>query len=232
MLREALGEPRALRRGAAADAQPPPAVPERRGGLRAAVAAGPSGRPPAARARPPNPGGSASTASWRFALAENPASIPEARPPRGVVAALVRPLLLPTRLSTTRAGRTCACPAAGPSRATTSPTTRTSSCLSATSRPRFLAEHNPTGLYRVRFELPSGGRRRVVLHVGGARELPRSLVQRLSGSASRRIRGSPPSSTSRLSYRRLQPPRLHGHQLFRRELRRGPGPMVVRRHLS
>ena len=35
--------------------------------------------------------------------------------------------------------------------------------------PSAPAEHNPTGLYRVRFELPSGWEgRRVVLHVGGA----------------------------------------------------------------
>ena len=190
------GRARALRRGEAAHAQPPAAVPERGAALAAAVAA-PRGSAPVGRGPSAAASGAADTpwrlgldGSWRFALAANPETVP-----RGCVAA--------RRFAEEARGvgwAACACPAAGPSRASTSRTTRTSSCpWQRAALGPCRAQSDGTLPPRLRAALRLG-RPRVVLHVGGAESSSRPGVT-ARGSGSPRTRGYPPSSTSLLHHK-------------------------------
>ena len=202
---------------------------------RAAVAAGAPGRDSPAGGEGDTPWRLRLDGSWRFALAENPASVP-----RGVTSA--------RDVTVARGGSSGPCFADedfddsgwGSIRV---PGTWT---LQGYDKPHYTnvvmpfgnvppsvpSSHNPTGLYRVPFEMPGGWKnRRVVLHVGGAESFLEAWCngKRLGFSKDTRL----PSEFD------LTPFVSEGSNLlafmvaalFRRELRRGPGPMVVRRHL-
>ncbi len=99
-------------------------------------------------------------------------------------------------------------------------------------RPPHVPEDNPTGIYRRRFRVPRGWRgRRVVLHFGGVEGVLYVLVNGEAVGLSKDSRTPAEFDvTEHLRRRRERAPRRR-RALVRRELRRGSGPVVARRHL-
>ena len=97
--------------------------------------------------------------------------------------------------------------------------------------PPEIPELNPTGVYEREFEVPAAGwaGRRVVLHVGAAESV---LIVSLNGDEIGVGKDSHLASEFDLTDR-LRPGsntlRLTRRQVVRRDLRRGPGPVVARR---